>query len=102
MRPLPTMPLQVFLATLLAGLFLTFGYTETALNNRASARHLEQSTGQSLQRLAFEMNDKLDRGMFERARDIQAFHSRTPVTLVMGGASVLPSGGTCSSKLWII
>ncbi|GAA5438266.1 diguanylate cyclase (plasmid) [Deinococcus aquaticus] len=71
MRPLPTMPLQVFLATLLAGLFLTFGYTETALNNRASALHLQQSTGQSLQRLAFEMNDKLDRGMFERARDIQ-------------------------------
>ncbi|GGM17003.1 hypothetical protein GCM10010841_26610 [Deinococcus aerophilus] len=65
------MQLKTLLTVLLAGLFLIFGSIETALNTRASSLQLQQKVGQSLQQLAYEMTDKLDRGMFERSRDVE-------------------------------
>lgn len=38
---------------------------------RAATYHLQRATGNHLQELAYEMTDRLDRGMFERHQDIQ-------------------------------
>lgn len=66
----PNVSLSTFLAALMAGLFAVFGSVSMWLGTRAASRELQQKVGEGLQHLAYEMTDKLDQGMFERARDI--------------------------------
>jgi|GEM_PF-5418112 len=63
--------LKMLLAALLAGVLLVFGTIATVVNTRTAARELEQNAGQAMQNLAYDMTDKLDYGMFERAKDVE-------------------------------
>ncbi|WP_027482496.1 cache domain-containing protein, partial [Deinococcus pimensis] len=57
--------LAYFLFALLAVGIVTLGL------GRAATLHLKDATGTHLQELAYEMSDRLDRGMFERHKDMQ-------------------------------
>jgi len=73
--------------SLKARLGLAFGGTTFLLSivlssivGQAVQRQIEQDSGQFLTELAYQMADKLDRGMFERYRDIQIFSTLEPVS----------------------
>ena len=62
------------LSTAGATLVLTLGLVE--LIGSASSRQIEADIGQSLAELAFQTTDKLDRGMYERYREVQLLAER--------------------------
>src|SRR3712207_1995253 len=66
----PSLRLVLALAFGTLGLVATFALA--ALASRKAGRRLEGQIGAELAELAFHMADRLDTGMFERWRDIQA------------------------------
>ncbi|UBV41447.1 diguanylate cyclase [Deinococcus taeanensis] len=82
---MPTLSLTALLSTAFAAIFLLFGLLETYLNTRAATQQLQAKVGQSLGQFAYEMTDKLDRGMFERARDLEILSALGDVQNVRAG-----------------
>lgn len=59
-------------------LLLTFGIVE--LVGHAATSQVEQDIGQNLAELAFQTNDKLDQGMYERYREVKLMAERYEIT----------------------
>lgn len=68
MRP---QSLKAHLALAFGGITLILTIVLGLLIGQTTTRQIQRDIGHSLAELAFQMSDKLDRGMFERYRDIQ-------------------------------
>lgn len=66
------------LSTGAAALVLTLGLVKVI--GDTAARQVESDIGQSLAELAFQTSDKLDRGMYERYREVQLMAERYEIT----------------------
>ncbi|EEF26926.1 conserved hypothetical protein, partial [Ricinus communis] len=66
------------LSTVAATLVLTLTLVEAI--GSAASRQVEADIGQSLAELAFQTTDKLDRGMYERYREVQLIAERFEIT----------------------
>lgn len=75
----PRRHLGVRLALAAAGTVLLLSLVLSGLVGYLSGRQLTQAAQRSLNELAFQMADKLDRGMFERYRDVQILAGLAPI-----------------------
>lgn len=67
----PRRSLKARLGLAIAGIALIFSILVSSIVGALTSDRLEANIGKSLADLAYQMTDKLDRGMFERYRDIQ-------------------------------
>ncbi len=67
----PSRSLQARLGLATAGIVLLLSILLSWLVGYTTSIQLQNTQGQSLAELAYQMTDKLDRGMFERYREIQ-------------------------------
>ncbi|MBE9126819.1 MULTISPECIES: ATP-binding protein [unclassified Coleofasciculus] len=60
----------------LGGITFLLAFVSSAIMGQVVQRHIQEDNGQYLAELAYQVADKLDRGMFERYRDIQIRSTR--------------------------
>ena len=75
----PRRSLKARLALAIGGIALIVSILASLSVGYAASHQIEVGIGHSLAELAYQMTDKLDRGMFERYRDIQILASLAPV-----------------------
>lgn len=75
-NPISRMGLASYIALVSAGLMILLTLIIVAVLNMASTDKIKSEIGQRLEELAFQTTDKLDRGMFERYREVQLMAAR--------------------------
>ncbi len=75
----PRRSLKARLGLAIGGIALIFSILASLTVGYMTTRQMEANIGQSLAELAYQITDKLDRGMFERYRDIQILATLDPI-----------------------
>lgn len=79
-RPFHRISLAPTLAIAMAAAMLLFTFATLQLVGYSTTRQAERDIGRSLAELAFQTTDKLDRGMYERYREVRLMAERHEIT----------------------